>query len=334
MPAPSNHAGRTNDTCTGCHQVTAAGTPPVVSLTSAKADQGPTVDGQIDEVWGKAKAATVHIAGGLNSSETDVSIKSVYTQDMVYFLVQYKDPTQSYKRRPWQKQADGSWKQLGKGERENTYYEDKFAMIWPIDSSIKGFETQGCAVTCHGTTAGRDQPLKYTNAPGELGDIWHAKFVRTLPVGQIDDQYLDDDQKAVEAGRKSDARAGGGYANNTKEGQNTPPFALPNNKPAPPYWIMDAEKVEFDDSQYQANDEVPGIVVAPFTGDRGDIGAMAVWNNGLWTVEWGRKLDTGSKTDVQFTDLAGAYYFGAAVFDNTQIGHGVQYGVTKFAFEQ
>ncbi len=335
MPAPANHQGRGNETCAGCHQAAAATTPPVVDLVSAKATTPPTVDGQAnDEAWAKAKAATIHVNGGLNASETDVTLKSVYSNDSIYFLVQYKDPTESLKRRPWVKQPDGTWKQLGAGERESTYYEDKFAFIWNVNDSIKDFNTQGCAVTCHATTAGRDRPLKYTNAAGELGDMWHTKFVRTLPVGQTDDQYLDDDQKAAEAGRKSDPKTAGGYENNTKEGVKTPIFGLPGNKPAPPYWILDAEKVPFDDAKYKPGDEIPGIVIAPLQGDRGDIATKGVWQNGTWTLEIVRKLTTAGKTDVQFSDLQKAYYFGIANFDNTQIGHAVQYGVTKLTFER
>ncbi len=334
MPAPASHQGRTSQTCQGCHQAAAAGTPPVVALAAAKVDTAPNITGQgTDAAWAKAKPATVRVSGGVNKSQTDVTLKVVYTADTVYFQAQYKDPTESMRRRPWQKQADGTWKQLGKSAIENTYYEDKFAMIWNINDAIKDFNTQGCAVTCHATTAGRDRPLKYTNAPGELGDIWHGKFVRTLPVGQLDDQYLDNDQKSEEAGRKSDPNTGGGYKDNATQGQSVPPYALPDNKPAPPYVILDSQKVPFDDSKYKANDEVPGIYTAPYQGDRGDIAAKNSYKDGTWTLEWSRKLSTGSQYDVQFNDLKKSYFFGVAVFDNTQIGHGVQYGVTKFTFE-
>ena len=328
MPAAADHAGRTNEICTGCHQVAAATTPPVLALSAAKADKAPTIDGQVDDAWSKAKPVTVHVNGGINKGETDVAFKAIYSQDTIYFLAQYKDPTESLRRQPWVKQQDGSWKALPGSEA----YEDKFAVIWNINDSIKGFNQQGCAVACHAVTTGRDRPLKYTNAEGELGDTWHVKTVRTNPVGQIDDQYVDNDTKAEEAGRKSDAKTAGGYANNSKEGQKSPPFALPANKPAPPYWIMDSEKVPFDDSKYKAGDEVPGIVIAPFTGDRGDISAKTVWKDGMWTIEWSRKLQTGSKTDVQF-DPKKEFYFGLAVFDNAQIGHAVQDGVTKLSFE-
>lgn len=329
MPAPASHAGRTGETCKSCHQAKPAEKPPVLNLTAAKADKAPTLDGVAEEAWNKAKPVTIHVNGGINKGETDVTMKALYSQDTIYFLAQYKDPTESLRRQPWVKQQDGSWKALPGAQA----YEDKFAMIWNINDSIKGFNEQGCAVTCHATTPGRDRPLKYTNADGELGDTWHMKTVRTNPVGQIDDQYLDNDTKAEEAGRKSDAKTAGGYTNNSKEGEKTPPFALPGNKPAPPYWIMDSEKVPFDDSKYKAGDEVPGIVIAPFTGDRGDLSAKAVWKDGAWTIEWSRKLQTGSKTDVQF-DPKKEFYFGVAVFDDAQIGHAVQYGVTKLTFEQ
>jgi hypothetical protein len=38
-----------------------------------------------------------------------------------------------------------------------------------------------------------------------------------------------------------------------------------------------------------------------------------------------RKLVTGSKLDVQFSDLAAAYPFGFAAFDNAQVRHAVHF---------
>ncbi len=113
-----------------------------------------------------------------------------------------------------------------------------------------------------------------------------------------------------------------------------PQWALKDNRPAPPFWILDSEKVPFDDSKYKAGDEVPGILVAPFTGDRGDIPAQAIWENGVWTLEWSRKLKTGSPTDVQFDDPAKKYAFGVAVFDNAQVRHAFHPGARFLTFGQ
>jgi hypothetical protein len=149
--------------------------------------------------------------------------------------------------------------------------------------------------------------------------------VRTGPVGQIDDQYLDstryDKDKSPEAGRKSDPKTAGGYSDNINETKTGPKWAAKGNKPAPPYWILDQEKEPFDNSKYKPGDEVAGIIIAPFVGDRGDISAKAVWSSGVWTLEFSRKLTTGSKFDVQFDDLSKQYAFGVAVFDNAQVRH-------------
>ena len=132
--------------------------------------------------------------GGANlpGGTTDVVIRALYTSDTVYFLVQYKDPTQSFRRSPWQRQADGTWMKLkdpnDAGGDNNIYYEDKFGWIWNINS--KGFAKMGCMAACH---PGEGKPFgnKYTQDKGERLDMWHLKSVRTIPVGQMDDQYVD-----------------------------------------------------------------------------------------------------------------------------------------------
>jgi hypothetical protein len=236
------------------------------------------------------------------------------------------------------KQPDGSWLKLkdpnDKGSDNNLYYEDKMSLYWNISSPA--FEQRGCMSACH-TGEGKPYGNKYTANPGERLDMWHWKGVRTAPVGQIDDQYVDntryDKEKAPRAGRKSDPKTGGGYADNVTDDKKGPKFALKGNKPAPPYWIMDAEKEPFDDSKYKPGDEVPGIIIAPFAGDRGDLAAQHVWKDGVWTIEIARKLVTGSEFDVQFGDPKKEYAFGVAVFDNAQVRHAYAPGVLKLRFE-
>jgi len=308
-------------------------------LVAKKVAAGPTLDGTMKDAWKDAQPLTVKALGGKNlpGGSTEVTIRSVYTDDMVYFLVQYKDPTDSIQREPWQKQADGSWKQLkdpnDKGGDNNQYYEDKLAMIWNISSPA--FEQKGCLSACH-TGEGKPFGNKYTASAGERLDMWHWKGVRTGSIGQVDDQYVDgtkyDKEKAPEAGRKSDPNTGGGYKANVSEDKKGPKFALPGNKPAPPYWIVDAEKEPFDDSKYKAGDEVPSIIVAPFTGDRGGIAAKAVWKDGVRTTEIARKRVTNSEFDVQFEGKK-EYAFGIAVFDNAQVRHAYTPGVLKMVLE-
>ena len=38
----------------------------------------------------------------------------------------------------------------------------------------------------------------------------------------------------------------------------------------------------------------------------------------MWTIEFARKLVTGSEFDIQFNDLKKSYPFGVAIFDNAR----------------
>lgn len=309
---------------------------PPVNLTSESVDTAPVIDGTVDSLWSGATAVTIPVANGANMGSTDVSVKSVYTTDSVYFLLDYADPTESLRRMPWQKQADGSWLKLATSttHQENTYYEDKVSLLWDID--VTGFAESGCATICH---AG-EQPANsgygsmYTPNNGEELDMWHWKSVRTNPVGQVDDQYLNADRydaaTAPEAGRHSDPKTGGGYSDNQNAGKTAPLYTSPD-QPAPPYWILDADKQDFVDT-YQTNDEIAAIITKAITGDRGDIQGKGVYANGHWVLEIGRPLTTAGVHDIQFDDLNDTYPFGVAVFDNAAVEHAYQNGVALLAF--
>jgi len=306
------------------------------TLTSVKVATAPVIDGTPEAIWDQATAMTVNVAGGANAGAHTVTLKSVYTDDSVYFLATWNDPTESLRRMPWVKQADGTWKQLktpnAKEGGENMYYEDKFAQIWNINTPT--FDASGCFATCHvGENSDvKDFGNKYTPNPGEMADIWHAKLVRTNPTGYFDDQYLDSthySKDMPDAGRHGDPGLVPYYDN--INAAKTAPNYTSADQPAPPYWILDDQKQPFKDT-YKANDEIAGIVVRPPTGDRADIKGKAVYKDGMWTLEYGRKLDTGSKYDVQFTDMKKEYSFGTAIFDNAQTRHSYETGVSKLVF--
>jgi uncharacterized protein YceK len=287
-----------------------------------------------DPAWAKARSLSVPLSGGANfggKGETTATLKAVYAGDMLYMLVQYADPTDSQRRGPYQKQADGSWKKLvdpaDKGGDDNIYYEDKWAMIWPIDNSIKGFETQGCAVLCH---EGQTKPYgnKYTPGEGQIGDMWHMKGGRTAPLGFVDDQYVDhtryDAKTAPNAGRKSDPGGTMGEYNAIPMVNGRPQFMSRDARAANAggtYYVKRGDEVAFDDARFKAGDEVASYIVNPLQGDRADIRVNKAWSNGLSTSVVSRKLVTGSKFDVQFANLGARYPFGFAAFDNAQVRH-------------
>ncbi|MEW6094384.1 MAG: ethylbenzene dehydrogenase-related protein [Chloroflexota bacterium] len=323
-----------------------AWTAPDGALVSISVEAAPSLDGTADDaVWAGAPELVIEVNGGANfddTGSTEVHIRSVYTGDSVYFLVTYADPTESFFRSPWQLQEDGTWLKItdpnDHGGDNNLAYEDKLAFIWPINNSIPNFETQGCFVACH---AGENADLKpfgnkYTANEGEIADIWHWKSIRNL--AQVDDQYLDSTRyssDSVEAGRHSDPKDSGGYANNENEDKTGPAFTSPAVDPTTgaPGYILDSEKVAIDPALLTSGQYIPGIIISTIVGDRGDISAGWNYENGIWTLEFGRALVTGSEYDVQFDDLAATYYFSVAAFDNAQVRHAYQMGATPFVFE-
>ena len=287
-----------------------------------------------DPAWAAAQPLTVSLSGGANfggKGETTATMKALYTADTLYLLIQYADPTNSVRRGPYQKQADGSWKKLtdpaDKGGDDNIYYEDKWAMIWPIDNSIKDFNTQGCMALCH-EKQGKPYGNKYTPGPGQIGDMWHMKGSRTGPFGYVDDQYVDhtqyDPKASPNAGRKSDPGGTRGEYNGFGLVDGKPQFMNRDAKPANAggtYYIKRGEEVPFDDSKFKPGDEVASYIINPLEGDRADLKVAQAWANGMQTSVVTRKLVTGSKFDVQFSNLTARYAFGIAAFDNAQVRH-------------
>lgn len=308
-----------------------------VPVAAVKAAAAPKLDGVADDaVWKSAPAVKFEAIKGVNFKNnkgvTSGTVQVAYTADTLYMLVVYDDPTLSVRRTPYVKKADGKWEMLkdpeDKGGDNNKYYEDKLAIIWNINDSIFGFSDKfSCTSVCHGGEPGKPYGNKYSEEEGELGDMWHMKYVRGGVIGQADDQYLDhtrfDPAKSPNAGRKSDPKTGGGYED-IKLVNGKPEFMNKDGKAANKggtYWLKADDKVPFDDSKFKPGDEVASILIAPFKGDRGDVSVGAKWANGKWTVELARKLVTGSKFDINFDDLNKSYAFGISVFDNAQVRH-------------
>jgi hypothetical protein len=326
--------------CTGQQQTAV----PPNTLLAARVSNPPSLSaGASDPAWATARPITIDLVGGENfggKGSTTATLKAVYTADTLYMLVQYADPTDSRRRGPFQKQPDGSWRKLAdpnnKGGDENLFYEDKWAFLWPIANSVKGFAQNGCMVACH---AGEGKPYgnKYTSSPGEILDMWHMKGGRTAPLGYVDDQYTDhtryDAKVSPNAGRKSDP---GGPEYENMAVVNARPQYMPKDARAANaggrYYIVKGEEVPFDDARFRAGDEVPSYLILPVKGDRADIRVATTWSNGTLTSVVSRKLVTGSRFDVQFDDLGAQYAFGFAAFDNAQVRHAVHFDARFLAF--
>lgn len=129
------------------------------TITAQKVEKAPVVDGEgTDPVWAKAKAIITHD----KVADIDVTLKTVYTDREIFFLVSFPDPDESKTHKSW------VWNKAIEVYEMGPDREDIFIFKWnmeaePVDLSIYA-----------------DHPYK--------ADIWFWKACRTNPAGFADDK--------------------------------------------------------------------------------------------------------------------------------------------------
>jgi hypothetical protein len=342
-----------------------------IKIGAGTAIPAPTVDGFYDVVWSEAPRLRVRLADGWGQAEF-ITLQAAYDSGYLYMLAVWDDDKASRRRQPWVKQADGSWATVkaklpapepgvswaeymgadfDEEDATRFNYEDKMSIMWNTygASTVAGFDQNGCAVVCHDPSRGNGpgttynyttQELAakmYANASAEIADMWHWKLIRTDQHAKADDQFLrywvPGPTGASNGGRATDVGSGGYLDNPVFEGR--PMYRGPSLS-APPYFILDAQKVLFTEAEATARPigaEIPNMVTTGPTDTRGDVDMKGIWNSGTWVVEIRRRLVNGDVNDVQFDDLLRQYAFGAAIFDNAQIEHRYTPMVAKMVFK-
>lgn len=117
------------------------------------------VDGVADEpMWEKAEAIITHD----DVADIDVTLKSVYTADTLYFLVTFPDSDQSRLHKPW------VWSEKKQLYMMGPEREDCFVIKWALFPGVSDL------------SLGADSPYE--------ADIWFWKANRTDPAGFADDK--------------------------------------------------------------------------------------------------------------------------------------------------
>ncbi len=298
------------------------------ALTSIFTKFPPHLDGGGDDLaWQVAPARILDVTtNGIKAYQ--VTLKSVYDADNVYFLIQYPDSNKDIIRSPWVYKPDTkSWERLG----DDVGDEDEFGFYWNVN--IPNYEAQGCKDLCHDQDPNNKK--MYTPA-GTWADIWQFNGARSAPMGWMRDMRLTDNPNASEKGGFVEDE---GYTTNSGHADNVQNLG---GVEVPAYWkpysgvggivvgdavfLLQAEidagyakKIVKVDANGQLTDEagnqvpvtarIPGrILSAPAGPSWNDIQAQGAWLNGVWTIEIAHKLKTGHADDIQF-DTAQPYYF-------------------------
>lgn len=176
-------------------------------------------------------------------------------------------------------------------------------------------------------------------------DVWHWKSVRTGSMGQADDEYFGpplphrDCERRYAGGYTPDPMGGKTYKMNwlwygedivtpkrlplkhgllSTERPDVPGKALTWAKDSVLHWEeTQAYRPELD--TYPVGTILPSVLLLGKSyGDRGNVSAQAEWENGWWTLEMSRRLETSSVFDV---DLVDGHYIWVSVFDHAQTEH-------------
>ena len=128
-------------------------------VKSYKASQGPLVDGlETEDVWKNAEAVTTFDP----IAQVQITIKTVYTDATIFFLVSFPDKDESRRHRSW------AWNKLKEMYEEAQDREDVFVFKWKMDQATKD--------------------LSVFSDESYAADIWYWKANRTDPVGFADDK--------------------------------------------------------------------------------------------------------------------------------------------------
>jgi hypothetical protein len=289
----------------------------VMTVTARYVKTSPA--GIADSAWQRVAPIQVPIAGRLEMADVGgtVSTKALFTDDTIYFLLSWEDPTCSTVKESWQ--FDGSrWVHL-KGD------EDRIALLFEI-TRINQFSSKSCAVVCHSPAdLPRDQWHLATKSPAEKGDLWHWKAARSAPYRHADDGWLtvagNPTGSYRETGRRSDAGSGGDVRNETTDGSRPLYMPDPSRQPSVPGALLLEEAVPIADySIFKAGDMIPYRLPAKPSGSRFNVKAESRHDGGRWTVMLHRKFNTGQEDDVVF-DVRKRFSFAMAVFDDSGADH-------------
>lgn len=280
----------------------------------------PTVDGiPGDPEWGPAAnvALSLPVEGGGGPDET--TVRAAYDDENIYISVRWEDPTktQNIHKGMWTYHAEtASW---SSGQNEDRVY-----LLWNINAPDFG---AGCAVYCHvGFTSWEVAETKMgTNNPGDTIDVWHWKATRTNPLGSTDDKYWVDltNAKVIiyegeEVKRARLADSGSGFGSSNKDGK-LPKYMYLSDPGANVVFLFEHEAVLFDpEAAWMDGDTVPGYVLKEGTGSEADVETSGGYYDGVWVVEFKRKLDTGNPDDAVF-DVTQETPFSLGISDNS--GH-------------
>ena len=297
-------------------------TSPPNTLTAVKVDAVST--DAAASIWANApKTTTVTKAAKKGAADgSTVTLQAVYDGTSIAIRAEWADSTDSWQRNVW-KYDGAAWKRGGD--------QDRFSMAFPMSNNAE-FASKGCGAICHNQETDDTTWWMGTDNADTKIDLWQWQSAATNPVAYADDAWWGTKPTITSTtGRRSDANTGGGAkANNAADGKGP---AFVNKSGLDAHYILAGEEVALDMSKIASGAVIPGSILAPYTGSRGDVAAKGVYADGKWVLVMVRKLNTGNEDDAVFTPSK-PVPFGIGLFNNAgDIDHTISPDVLTLAWK-
>ncbi len=270
----------------------ATGSPPKIDGVQASGEwSGSAVTVTLDQI------TTFEKYDGINPpGVSSVSVRSMYDELYVYFLLSWSDATESDTKSQLTYDAGtATWSSSGN--------EDRFYFHFPITGfpGTAFADDAGCAAFCHyDESAPNGKGYMYTGAADQLVDAWQWKASRANPIGYVHDKHLIYKASAG-SGRKGDQGLDT-YVENKIQGSGFPNYMHVTDPNAnAPYHQFVWDMVPFDQSAtFSDGATIPGVFLRYPTGSGSDVITKGVYTGTGWVVEVMRLRNTGNGDDYQF----------------------------------
>jgi hypothetical protein len=255
-------------------------------FSAVSVDVAPELDGVVDPVWERAAEFTVSVSpvtadvGGLYPG-FDRSRRTAAREVTLRALV---SDGRLYLLARWPDETRSVVKKPWVWDEETGAYrqgpgdEDRFSLLLPI-----GKEMTDCMVS----------------GVSFVGDLWHWKAARTQPAGYADDQSL---RMGIKNFRGAEEWFGPGGRTVYGKRYNDSGRSAYTEKKEPPLEFAGGTVTRYEPRQPDAS--------------RGDVRAGAEWNEGVWTLELSRALDTGDSRADRVMVSGESIEISVAVFDD------------------
>lgn len=288
-------------------------------------ENAPAIDGRADDpAWTKARSVRVPLSYGRVKA---ADVKAVYSEGEVFLLVSWADPTMDDQHRPW------VWSEKEKRYVEGPQVEDSLLVSFEAGcewtpSLLSGYvydydgwrwmaarsNPLGQAVDVEGHAQDRwirDKGfVKYPTRAS--GPTWQLKFsdprpgILTLPWNEVKRAYM------------FQPIASEVYVGMEPDGHRPPAFVARVDAPDIEPGRGDEKGILGPDPAYAAvPPQLPQYHPVKLEGGAGEVAARGRWENGRWTVEFGRARITPARTlnDWVFDRVT---QFSVHVFDRTE----------------